>query len=188
MNARGSWPKAILTQRSLRWILFVCLQALNASIALGQQDVRAVRTAFLYNLTKYVDWRPAQKQIVVGYLGDRDLGPGLEKVLEGKDVDGRKIHVVLYPGTADLQRCDVLYVAGMDPTRLREVLNRVRDKRILTVGDTDVFPHMGGMVGLVRNGDQLQLEINLDVARAAGFQISSRVLDLAVIVHSARSE
>jgi hypothetical protein len=153
----------------------------------AQEDVRAVRIAFLYNLTKYVDWQPGQKQIVIGYAGGRGSGAAVARVLEGKEVDGRPIHVVLNPAGADVERCDVLYAADPDTARVREVLTRVRAKRVLTVGETEQFPRMGGMVGLVRNGDRIQLEINLDAATAAGFRISSRVLDLAVIVHAGRS-
>lgn len=189
MNARRHPRFRILPGRfCLGWILFVWLLPMIGSEAFAQQDARAVRTAFLYNLTKYVNWQPTQQRILIGYLGDRDTGPALEEVLDGKDVDGRSIHVLLYPGAADMLRCDVLYLAGVDAAQQRDILNRVRNKRILTVGDTDSVPRMGGMVGLVRNGDQIQLEINLDAARAAGFQISSRVLDLAVIVHSAGSD
>lgn len=188
MNAGSDRAKIFRIRLWRTWARFVCLLPIGVSVAFAQQDVRAVRTAFLYNLTKYVNWQTAQKQIVIGYLGTRDLGPGFVKVLEGKNVDGRTIHVLLYPAAVDLQHCDVLYVAGMDSGPLRDILNRIRDRRVLTVGDTELVPRMGGIVGLVRNGDQIQLEINLDAARAAGFQISSRVLDLAVIVHSARAE
>lgn len=188
MNGPRRGRRDSLLPFCLQWILCVCLLFITQLTAFPQQDVRAVRTAFLYNLTKYVNWRPAQRQIVIGYLGNRDLGPALARVLDGKDVDGRTIHVLLYPGTSDFDRCDVLYLEEMDSRRLREILNQVRDKRVLTVGDTELVPRMGGMVGLVRNGDQIQLEINADAARGAGFQISSRVLDLAVIVHSARRD
>ena len=38
------------------------------------------------------------------------------------------------------------------------------------------------MVGLVNTGDHIQIEVNLEAAQSAGIRISSRVLNLAVIV------
>jgi hypothetical protein len=41
------------------------------------------------------------------------------------------------------------------------------------------------MVGLVRAGQQVRLEINLDAVERGKLKISSRVLSLATIVHDA---
>jgi hypothetical protein len=153
--------------------------------AYGQQDVRAVRAAFLYNLTQYVTWPQARSGILIGYLGNSSFGSALQKIVEGKLVDGRSIHVLLDPAAPDLSRCDVVYVSG-GSRQTKSILDSLRGRPILTVGESEGFPRMGGMVGLVRVEDRIQLEINPEAARVAGLEISSRVLDLAVIVRPAK--
>lgn len=174
-----------------RWVLraaCVCALLAGALPAFSQQDVRAVRAAYIYNLTKYVTWENQKSHITVCYFGEKSMGRALEGVLNGKYSDNRVIRVVPYTSASALERCDVLYVSGLAPEDDRAMLDRVRGRKILTIGDTDAFARRGGIIGLVRTGDQVQLDINVDAAAAAGLQISSRVLNLAVIVHSMRSD
>lgn len=165
----------------------MCLYAALAGAlpAACQQEVLAVRTAYIYNLTKYISWPAEKHQITVCHLGDRSAGLSVAGVLNEKDSDNRTIRVVLYTGNSDPGDCDVLYVSGASHD-IRATLSRVHGRKVLTIGDTDDFVTQGGMIGLVRTGDRIQLDINLEAARAAGFQISSRVLALAFIVHSGR--
>ena len=55
---------------------------------------------------------------------------------------------------------------------------------MLTVGDSDKFVRTGGMVGLVRSGDQIEIEVNLEALRSRQLDMSSRLLSLAVVVPS----
>jgi hypothetical protein len=70
----------------------------------------------------------------------------------------------------------------------RTALDRVRGKDILTIGEDDKFVRDGGMVGLVRNGDHIQIEVNLDATKAGHLKIASQLLDLAVIFHQGRRD
>jgi hypothetical protein len=54
----------------------------------------------------------------------------------------------------------------------------------LTVGESEDFIRDGGMVGLVRDADQIQIQVNLEATQAAGLRISSRLLSLAVVVRN----
>jgi YfiR/HmsC-like len=153
---------------------------LNAQV----HDERAIKVAYVFNLTKYVAWPHAGSELVLGFVGDSSMGEALEKMLTGKTSESRVIRVVLSPKDEALEQCDVLYVAYSSPKKVRAALDRVRGKSVLTVGDTDSFSREGGMVGLVRTGQQVQIQVNLEAVQEARLKISSRMLDLATIVHS----
>jgi hypothetical protein len=148
----------------------------------AQQDERAVRAAFVFNLTKYVSWPHSRNRLVLGVTGQGGVGPVLKQVLEGKLSYGRQISVVMHPTDTELRECDVLYVAESSPAKIRSILDRVNSQSVLTVGETDQFTRAGGMVGLVRSGDQIDIEVNLDALRSRKLEMSSRLLDMAVIV------
>jgi hypothetical protein len=146
-------------------------------------DERAIKVAYVFNLTKYVEWPRAGNQLVIGFIGDGPMGEALEKMLAGKTSDSRLIRVVLSRSEEDLDQCDVVYVAISSTKKIHETLDHLRNKSVLTVGDTESFPKSGGMIGLVRVGQQVQMIINLDAVERARLKISSRVLNLATIVH-----
>jgi hypothetical protein len=106
-------------------------------------------------------------------------------MLAGKTSDSRLIRVVLSPNEESLDQCDVIYVAISSSKKVKETLDHLRNKSVLTVGDTESFPKSGGMIGLVRVGQQVQMMVNLDAVERARLKISSRVLNLATIVRDA---
>lgn len=172
-----------------RWIAaFAFLLFVFAGVSPAQQDERAVRAAFVFNLTKYVSWPSASDRLVVGVIGPGNLGPVLKQVLDGKISDGRRISVMIHTPEAELGDCDVLYVAGLSEGTMRSILNRVAGRAVLTVGDSDQFVRAGGMVGLVRSGDEIEIEVNLRALRSRHLDMSSRLLKLAVLVPSRGGE
>jgi hypothetical protein len=166
--------------RPLLAVVFLFL--FSAGSLWAQQDERAVRAAFVFNLTKYVSWPHPRERLVIGVIGEGSMGPVLKQVLEGKVSDGRRITVVMHSSDADLRECDLLYVAESSPARIRSILDRVGSRAVLTVGDTEQFTRTGGMVGLVRSGDQIEIEVNLNALRSRQLEMSSRLLKMAVIV------
>jgi len=150
----------------------------------AQQDERAVRAAFVFNLTKYVSWPVTRDRLVIGVVGPEQIGSMLKQVLDGKVSDGRRITVIMHSPDAELSECDVLYVSGVPLPTVRSVLNRAANRAVLTVGDSEQFVRTGGMVGLVRSGDQMEIEVNLPALRGRQLDMSSRLLKLAVLLPS----
>jgi hypothetical protein len=161
------------------------LMSLVAPPASAQlQDERAVKAAFVFNLTKYVEWPHPSDELVIGFIGDSSMGEVLRKTLAGKTSESRPIRVLLSPSDDELERCNIFYIAQSSPAKIRSALDKVRNKSILTVGDAEPFAREGGMVGLVRAGEQVQIQVNLEVTRESQLKISFRLLNLSVIVRS----
>jgi hypothetical protein len=161
-------------------VLCVAAHSLHA-----QQDERAVRAAFVFNLTKYVTWPQPRPRLVIAVLGDNRMGAVLKQVLEGKLSDGRPVAVLIAPSDTELRDCDVLYVAESSPAGIRSALDRITGRPVLTVGESGQFTRAGGMVALLRSGDQIEIDVNLDAVQARRLAMSSRLLNLAVLVSSA---
>ena len=148
----------------------------------AQQDERAVRAAYVFNLTKYVTWPDPRQKLNVGVIGESGMGSVLRSVLDSKSSDGRLITVAMGTGDTPPSDCDVLYVSGLAPAATKSVLDKTSGKPVLTVGDSDRFVRNGGMIALVRSGDQMQIEVNLAALRSRHLDVSSRLLGIAVIV------
>ena len=148
----------------------------------AQQDERAVRAAYLFNLTKYVSWPQELRELKICSLADQRTGLQLKQLLEGKTSEGRAVHVVLDPSQIEQRQCAILYLDGTPPDRAAPVLQDIDKAPVLTVGDDAIFARQGGMVGLVRAEDQIQLVVNMAALRSAGIRMSSRLLDLAIVL------
>jgi hypothetical protein len=167
-------------------LLGLAVVAVVTSPARAQsRDERAVRAAYLYNLIKYVGWPAQGKDLTVAFAGDAPTSDVIGQLLNGRASDGQTIRVVQPASSEELERCSVLYVSGASESDIRKILEKVKGRSVLTVGENDAFAQAGGMVALVNTGDHIRIEVNLEAAQSVGIRISSRVLGLATIVRSA---
>jgi len=165
---------------------FALAAALFPSSLRSQQDERSVRTAFVYNLTKYMAWPSSTQTLDICVIGKGTTGSDLKTIVDGKRSGQRTIRVQIDPADSDLRRCQIIYLSAATAPRLSSILDKTRGTYPLTVGENENFLRSGGMIAFVRSGDSLQLEVNLDAVEAANLKISSRLLDLAIIFHPGR--
>ncbi|HXS74778.1 MAG TPA: YfiR family protein [Terracidiphilus sp.] len=178
--ARGS---SIPSRLFVAFVLL--LLAASHPLLSQQQDERAVRTAFIYNLTKYVDWPKTHSTLIICVFGPGTTGGDLKRVLNGKASGDRKLQVMLQSTEPEMQRCNIAYFPGLTRDQSHS-LNTAVSRSVLSVGEDEAFVREGGMVAFVRSGDSIQIQVNIDAVQAAGLTISSRLLDLAIIVHTKR--
>jgi hypothetical protein len=144
-----------------------------------------VKAAFVYNLTKYVEWPEPANRLLIGVVGDGPMGPILKQMIAGKKSDTRTIEVLtLSPSDPAVARCQVLFISFRSSKKNKEVLEKVRRAGILTVSDSDPFAGEGGMIGLVTVEDHVQIQVNLEMVNEARLKVSSRLLQLATLVHN----
>jgi hypothetical protein len=165
------------------------LAAVALSVALGAEPLRAqrldeyrVKAAVLYNLTKFVDW-PTEAfpdpgaPIVVCVLGINPFGPTLNDTLRGHLVGKHPVTVKPVPEVST--GCHVLYVGSSEARQLPAILDRLRNRSVLTIGESAGFVEQGGMIGLITDADRVRFDINVGAAEQAKLKISARVLSLA---------
>ena len=160
----------------------------------GEVTEYAVKAAYLVDFAKFVTW-PAKAYgddegaIVIGILGDDPFGPVLDGMAEGKTLDGHALVVRRFESfdgsqTAALRRCHILFIAYSEKDRLQDILRAIKGAPVLTVSEIDRFPLKGGMIQFDQDGRRITLDINPSPARAAGLELSSKLLQVAKIYGS----
>lgn len=165
-------------------LLWLGAPAAPAPAELPQLTESEVKAAYVFNFAKYVEW-PAtaftgsNAPIVIAVLGSDRITADLRAAVAGKLVNGRPFE--LRPAAADavLAGCHIVYLPAGERARAREVAALVRDHPVLTVSDAEAFIQQGGVIGLVKRGENIRLQINLEAANAAGLKVSSKLLALA---------
>lgn len=108
----------------------------------------------------------------------------LQELLTGKVSDARRIEMLVSPSDAELNECDLVYVAYSSRKKIDPVLSKLSTRSVLTVGDADSFTKQGGMISLVTVGDHVAIHVNLQAAQKEKLKISSRLLNLATVINS----
>src|SRR5579859_6928067 len=100
---------------------------------------------------------------------------------DGRSTEGRTLHVLMNPSDSELQSSDIVYISAAQSSQLSTIFARLGRSPTLTVGEDTRFTRAGGMVGLIRSEDRIQIEVNLEALHAARLNMSSRLLQLATM-------
>jgi len=146
-----------------------------------------VKAAYLFNFLKFVEW-PAdasadpQTNWMIGIVGDSPVGGELERLAEGKSVEGRGLLVKKFRATDDLRGCNILFVSASEEKHLLPILNALQGTAVLTVADFDNFIGRGGMIQFVTVGPRVRMDIDVGATSRARLKVSSKLLSLAQAV------
>lgn len=139
-----------------------------------------VKAAYLFHLTKFVEW-PALpgNEMHLCVVGAEEVG-GMMGELSSRQVGDKRLRIEL-DAAAETASCQILFI-GRNYRRAAELLRRTRGQPVLTVGDGDDFARQGGMVGFYMDGGKVKLEVNADNTRGSNLRISAKLLEMARLV------
>lgn len=177
-----------MRERISRVIRTVCLAALllPVGIAHAENSAAAIKTAFVYNFAKFVEW-PAN-----AFADERSplelcvSGLALEgrlQLLEGREAQGHPIRIRALSGREALAGCHILVLGDQGAAERAQLLQAAGRGPVLTIADSGEFPREGGMIGLFVAANRVQFSVNLGAAQGAGLRMSARLLQLAHSVH-----
>ncbi|MCW3083138.1 MAG: YfiR family protein [Bacteroidetes bacterium] len=148
-----------------------------------------VKAVFLFNFTQFIEWPAktfpdAESPLIIGILGDDPFGNYLEQATTNEKINSHPLIIQHYKTVDEIKKCHILFVNISNKEQLDLVFKSLEGKSILTVGDSRNFIRQGGMIRFFTDNDKIKFQINVEVAKAAGLTISSKLLRLAEIVTS----
>lgn len=164
---------------------FVCCFAVRAEAPTRAQ----LEATFLFKFLQYVEWPSrafpgVDAPYIIGVLGNDPVAASLDEIVAGEQLKGRRIETRHCSTVSQVGRCHVLFIASSEAARLPSILDKLKGRSILTVSDSPDFAQRGGMIGFFDQDRKIRFQINMDAAQGAGLSISSKLLQLAQIVHT----
>jgi len=150
-------------------------------------DEYQVKAAFLYNFAKFVEWPSGSftnstDPIGICIIGKNPFGSTLENMMQGKKEGGRTFAVRWLPDTQQVHDCQILFIGAGERKRIRALLAVLKGAAILTVGETNDFTALGGVIDFKLDGTRVHIQIDVRMAEQNHLKISSKLLSLAEIV------
>ena len=150
-------------------------------------DEYQVKAAFLFNFAKFVEWpadtfKAGDDPITICVWGQDPFGGALEEVVRNKTVAGRPFVVHPISNTPQAAKCQIVFVTSSERKRVRSILDDLKGRGILTVGEAEDFTANGGVINFKLKDARVRIEIDTGAAERAKLRISSKLLSLAEIV------
>jgi hypothetical protein len=143
-----------------------------------------VKGAFLLNFAKFVEW-PEQAfkgpgdAITICVLGANPFTPALDLAARQVMVEDRAVTVRQIPDPQQARQCQIVFVSVSERKRARALLEAVKGKSVLTVGESEGFISSGGVIEFRVEESRVRMEISAEAAKSAGLHISAKLLSLA---------
>jgi hypothetical protein len=167
----------------------------------------AIKAGMVLNFIRYTDWPAAafaapEDPIVIGMVGDGEMGVAVKRALLEQRVRGRALEVRQIPSLkappgrtaiadADLEAfaarvraVHAVFICDSEREALDQILRRLGDSDVLTVSDIDSFAQRGGMLGLTIRRKRVAVEANPAKIQKTSLKVSSQLLRLAQTVQS----
>lgn len=146
-----------------------------------------IKAAFLYNFAKFVEWPTdafpdPHMAIVVGIVGEDQFSEVLSQTVAGKTVNGRELVIRRGKAGENLRNCHLVFISSSEGRHLPQILDSLKGSSVVTVGETERFARLGGVINFFVVGKNVRFEVNVDAAARARLKISSKLLALARIV------
>jgi len=175
-----------------RWRLGLASAGLTCCLGLAQSPTQPefkLKAKLLMRIADYTEWprdssvQDKTKPLVIGILGRSLLTTFLEEERrELRALKGKPIEVLKLINLVQAERCHVLFICESEFDSLETIMDRLRNKPILTVGDTEGFAARGVMFNVVIQQNRLVYEMNLASLHTAGLSVESRVQARAILV------
>jgi hypothetical protein len=170
------------------WLCFSAPQTLSLN---GEGVEYPLKLAFLYNFTKFIEWPPnsyrdAGASLMICIVGRDPFSPEIEGDLRTRIVGRHPVEVLTLRPTDKLSACHMVFVPVTEKDQAGKIVRDLRGSSTLTVGETEGFAALGGIINLTVEGNNIHFEVNQLAAQRAGLKISSKLLGLAKIVSDSR--
>jgi hypothetical protein len=149
----------------------------------------AVKAAFLYRFTGYVDW-PAQAaadpQFTIAVLDADGVAAELGRLLQNRQIQNRPAQVRPIKNLRELDGAQMLYIGGSHRDDLRRLIGSVAGRPVLVVTNADGGLDAGSSVNFLLIDQRVRFEISLDAAQGSGLRVASELLAVAIRVRGRR--
>ena len=174
----------------MRLVLFLCMttDVLGTQALAQEQNESQVKAAFVFQFVKFVEWPPEAfnddgAPIVVGVVGEDPTSNAIDQAINGKIANGRRLQIKRFTTFRAITRCHILFLSSSQSDNLTRILAAV-GPAVLTVGETERFAHIGGIINFIIVDSKIRFEINPGTAEKARLRISAKLLSLARVIRN----
>ncbi len=161
---------------------------LNSSFILSKsEDEIALKSAFLFNFTKYVEWENGSlddaSSFKIGVVNDPEMIQALRNS-SVKKIKNKKVEIIQINSIDKIQECHLFFFSAS--TSLSDIKSYSTSKSTrfaLLVAERKNALNNGAAINLVKVSDQLKFEINLQNFNKNKLKVSSQLLQLAITVY-----
>lgn len=171
--------------------VILALLAANHVLSAPAYSEDAVKAAYLYRFTQYIEWpeaTPAGVPFTIAVLDAPDVAAELRRILSTHQIKNSTAQVREIARMQDLGRSQMLYIGSMQLDRVRNAVAALSARPVLVVTDAEQGLAAGSVLNFVIREHRVRFEVSLTAADRSHLRISAELLGVATRVQSSEHQ
>ena len=165
--------------------IFIAILVLSLVNVCAQDVNSKIKSIFIYNFTKYIDWPENQKQgdFVIGVLGatNTNLIKELEKMSQISKVGSRNFTIKVFHSVDEIGKCQLLFISADKSGLISSAMQKVAKNNTLVIGENAGLIKKGAVINFVYHDNKQKFELSKNNAEKAGLIVSSSLVNMAIL-------
>jgi len=168
-------------------IISLCLLSIfNMLSNIYSKDISEyeLKAALLLKFPAFIEW-PSEKfssdsnNFIIYILGDDPFG-NIFQSFSNEKIKNKNFIIKNADDVKQIGVCHLLFICDSKKEELKEILDYLKTKQILSVGESENFNELGGIINFCYGSKgNIVFEINQEAGMRAGLKISSKLLGIA---------
>ena len=156
----------------------------------GQYAEYQLKAAYIEKFTHFVKWpnlpvANGTHHFIITILGTDPFGHYIDDLFASVRVKNLPVEIRRIQKVEELDSTHILFISRSERHRIDTIVERLRHRPILTIGDTPGYCEAGVILNLFKRENYIRFEANLAAIADSGLEVNSRLLKLAKIVGAA---
>ncbi len=151
------------------------------SLAISEAEEYEIKAAYLFNLGNFIKWpATSQDSFEICVLGQDVFKENLDLIAKKEKKLQNKLAVIKKKSSLDdVNQCSILFINFTEQSQFQAAFDKLKGKPILTVGDTEKFIIMGGMIQFYLQAGKIRLMIDPQTLDENNLKASSKLLQIS---------
>lgn len=138
-----------------------------------------LKIAFMYNFIAYTRWPDQTESSLTLCIHGHDAFGENIRHLQGKKVNNSDLLVQYTTHLDELSGCQIIFISQSVMDNLKNILDHIGSRPILTISDTSNASQRGVMINMMIKDGKVKFNANQAAARSTGLELSAQLLRLA---------
>lgn len=173
-----------MLRRIVNAFILVLVVSLSTSAVGINADEYAVKAAFIYNFSKYVEWEnkslSSNEVFKLRVYQKSEIESHLKDVLKDKKIQGKKVDIGNIKDCSTIEGIQILFIpeqVNLDEFKL--IVSKFQRKNTLIISEKKGRLEYGAGINFLEISNKIKFEINLNALKTNNLKASSQLLKLA---------
>lgn len=141
----------------------------------------SLKSLFIYNFTKHVDWpESGGSHLTIGIVNDPLLTEKLQQILKNKKIKDKLYEVQAIQSPEEAQKCQLIFIPAPQGYLLKQFIKWYDTKAVLIVTEGFDMAAKGAAISIIENNGKLTFEVNEQSIYRSGLNVSKELIRLGV--------